>query len=167
MKINKFITAATAALTLAGCAKVSETTTITGTVVPEGLDNVSIVIKDQLDTLVPVADGKFKIEIPVNVCVMATASAGECAVSFIPDGTKLNIVLDNESKVESASPKISVQARYNEFNTKLEAMFGEFSAKRQEIMSSDMSDEDKDKAFNDFYDPFMEGYKNYNIEVFD
>ncbi|MCI6493540.1 MAG: TlpA family protein disulfide reductase [Bacteroidales bacterium] len=167
MKISKLITAATAALTLASCAKVSDTTTITGTVVPEGLDNVNIVIKEQLDTLVPVTDGKFKIEIPANVCVMATASAGECAVSFIPDGTKLNIVLDNESKVESSSPKISVQARYNDFNTKLEAMFEEFSAKRQEIRSSDMSDEDKEEAFNDFYDTFMEGYKNYNIEVFD
>ena len=46
MKISKLITAATAALTLASCAKVSDTTTITGTVVPEGLDNVNIVIPD-------------------------------------------------------------------------------------------------------------------------
>lgn len=166
MKISKLIIAATAALTLAGCAKVSDTTTITGTVVPEGLDGVNVVIRGQLDTIVPVTDGKFTLTLPTDLCVFAKAEAGSCSASFIPDGTTLKIVLDEESTVTSASPKISVQERLNAFNAKIEELSGTFSAKRQEIFSDEtLDDEQKKEAFDQFYDTFLESYCQYNKEV--
>lgn len=166
MKISRLIIAATAALTLASCAKVSDTTRITGTVVPAGLDEVNVVIKGQLDTIVPVKDGKFSLTIPTDICAYATAEAGSYVAGFIPDGTALKIVIDEKSTVTSSSPKISIQERFNDFNARTEELMDDFSAKRQEIFSSDtLSQEQKQQRFQEFYDDFMDTYAQFNKDV--
>ncbi|MGM9735346.1 MAG: TlpA family protein disulfide reductase [Candidatus Cryptobacteroides sp.] len=166
MKPSRILIAASAAALLASCAKVSDTTKITGTVVPEGLDSVNITVRGQLDTLVPVTNGKFSLEIPTDVCAFARAEAGSYGVGFIPDGTPLTIVLDGESTVTSSYSKISVQERLNAFNAKSEELMGEFTARRTEIFSDEtISEDQKREQFSDYYDSFMESFSQYNKDV--
>ena len=68
MKLRTIILAAGAAAAVASCAQVSDVTKITGEVIPEGFDAVQVTVGEQIDTLVPVVDGKFSLEVPTNVC---------------------------------------------------------------------------------------------------
>ena len=110
MKLNSMIWAAGVAAVVASCAQVSDVTEITGTVVPEGVDQVQVTVGEQIDTLVPVVDGKFALTLPTDVCQLGTVAAGQYGLNFIPDGTPLNVVLDEESSITSKYPKISAQA---------------------------------------------------------
>lgn len=168
MKIRTTIFAASAAAIIASCAQVAETTAINGVVVPEGLDAVNIVIKGKVDTLIPVNDGKFAVELPTDICALASASAGQYAVNFIPDGTKLAVVIDEESTVKSSSPKISVQEKFNAMTEKDKAFGEEYTAKRREILSDEsMSDEERQEAYEEYYESFMETYSAYYNDLLD
>ena len=61
MKIRSFFYAAAAALVMSSCARVSETTVITGTSDLPGLEQVAFSIPNVIDTLVPVVDGKYQL----------------------------------------------------------------------------------------------------------
>ena len=133
MKRNSIILAAGVAVMVVSCAQVSDVTEISGTVVPEGFDAVQVTIGEQLDTLVPVVDGKFAITVPTDVCQTGTLAAGQYGINFIPDGTPLQVVLKDTSTVTSKYPKISVQAKLNAFFDQEDALVAEYRAKQQEL----------------------------------
>ena len=147
---------------VASCAKVSDVTVVKGTVVPEGITEVNVTVGQVLDTLVPVVDGKFSVEVPTNLTVIASVSAANCGANFIADGTPLTVVLDAETVVTSKYPKISAQEKLNAFNAAEEAYGTEYADQQMKIMTDSlMNDEQKNAALEAFYDEFMVEYKEH------
>ncbi len=167
MKIRSFVSAILGVALVASCTgKVSEVTEITGVVVPEGIDEVAVVVGTAVDTLVPVTDGKFSITVPTDLTVMAVVAAGECNANFIADGTPLEVVLDAESVVTSKYPKVSVQEKLNVFDATDKAYGEEFSAERQSIMADTLlTDEQKQAKYMESYESFVDKYVDYNVQV--
>ena len=167
MKLKSFLFAAGSAAVLASCAQVSDVTEITGTVVPEGVDQVQVTVGEQIDTLVPVVDGKFTLTLPTDVCQLGTVAAGQYGLNFIPDGTPLNVVLDEESSITSKYPKISAQAKLNAYLDTEDAYVDEYRAKRAEIFQADsLSEEDKAALWAEFEGPFFEKYNKANADAY-
>ncbi len=167
MKIRSFVSAILGVALVASCTgKVSEVTEITGVVVPEGIDEVAVVVGTAVDTLVPVTDGKFSITVPTDLTVMAVVAAGECNANFIADGTPLEVVLDAESVVTSKYPKVSVQEKLNVFDATDKAYGEEFSSERQSIMADTLlTDEQKQAKYMESYESFVDKYVDYNVQV--
>ena len=162
MKIRTILFAAAAAAVMASCAKVSDVTEITGTVVPEGVSEVNVMLGEVVDTLVPVVDGKFVVTIPADLTAIATVSAANFGANFISDGTPLTVVLDAETTVTSKYPKISAQEKLNAFNAAEEAYGTEYAQKQMSIMTDSlMTDDEKTAALEAFNDEFMTGYKEH------
>ena len=167
MKLNSMIFAAGLAAVVASCAQVSDVTEITGTVLPEGLDQVQVTVGEQLDTLVPVVDGKFNLTVPTDVCALGTIAAGQYGLNFIPDGTPLNVVLDVEPSITSEYPKISVQAKLNAYLDAEDEYVAEYRAKRAEIFQTDSLTEDAKAAlWSEFEGPFFEKYNKANSDAY-
>ena len=161
-----FATLGVAAMTSCG-SKVSDVTEISGTVVPEGITEVNVVLGDAVDTLVPVVDGKFYVELPANFSAIGQISAASCATSFISDGTPLTVVLDQESKVTSSLPEISIQEKLNAFYAADEEQVEKYMSTRKEISEdAEMSDEQKKEALDKFYDEFFPQYREHNIKAY-
>ena len=150
MKIRSILFATLAVAVMASCGgKVSDVTKITGTVVPEGITEVNIVVGELVDTLVPVVDGKFAIEVPADVTAGATVSAANYGTSFISDGTPLNVVLDEETKVTSAYPEISVNEKLVAYNEASKAYIEKYRSTQQEIRDAeDKTEQEKEQALN-------------------
>ena len=167
MKIRSFVSAILGVALVASCTgKVSEVTEITGVVVPEGIDEVAVVVGTAVDTLVPVTDGKFSITVPTDLTMMAVVAAGEYNANFIADGTPLEVVLDAESVVTSKYPKVSVQEKLNVFDATDKAYGEEFSAERQSIMADTLlTDEQKQAKYMESYESFVDKYVDYNVQV--
>ena len=167
MKINKIMFVAAVAALMASCiGKVSEVTQINGTVNADGIDAVAVVVGTSIDTLVPVVDGKFAIDVPTDMTVLAVVSAGNYSANFIADGTPLTVTLDAEAKVTSKYPKVSVQERLNQFAAQEEGYGREFSENRMKIMADSLlTDEEKQAKFMEYYESFAETYKAHNLEV--
>ena len=106
MKIRSIIFATIGVALMASCAKVTDVTIVKGTVVPEGITEVNVTIGELVDTLVPVVDGKFSVEVPTSLTAIASVSAANFGANFIADGTPLTVVLDAETVVTSKYPKI-------------------------------------------------------------
>ena len=167
MKISKILFAAATAAVMASCAgKVSEVTQIKGTVDAEGIDAVAVVVGTTVDTLVPVVDGKFAVDVPTDMTVLAVVSAAQYSASFIVDGTPLTVQLGAETKVTSKYPKVSVQERLNKFSADEERYGREFSEARMKIMTDTLlTNEEKQAKFMEYYESFAETYKAHNLEV--
>lgn len=166
MKLNSIILAAGLAAAVA-CGRVSEVTQITGEVRPTGLDAIQVTMGDQLDTLVPVVDGKFSLEVPTNVCQTGTLAAGQYGINFIPDGTPLKVTIDTTSTVTSKYPRKSVQAKLNAFFEQEDALVKEFREKRKELSeNAELTAEEREKAWSEFETPFMEKYNAANEKAF-
>lgn len=162
MKIRAILFAAVGAAVVASCAKVSDVTEIKGTVVPEGISEVNVVVGEAIDTLVPVVDGKFSLTVPTDLTVIASVSAANFGTNFIADGTPLTVVLDAESTVTSKYPKVSAQEKLNAFNAAEEAYGTEYADKQMSIMTDSlMTDEEKTAALEAFNDEFMAEYKEH------
>ena len=166
MKISKILFAAAIAAIMTSCAgKVSEMTQINGTINADGIDAVAVVVGTAVDTLVPVVNGKFSIDVPTDVTVLAVISAGSYSANFIADGTPLNVVLDEVTVVTSKYPKLSVQERLNKFAAAEEGYGREFNANRMKIMTDTLlTDEQKQAAFMEYYESFAKTYKAHNVE---
>ena len=82
MKIRSFLYAAAATLVISSCARVSETTVITGTADLPGLEQVEISIPSVIDTIVSVVDGKFSVELPVHLTESARLVAASSKAVF-------------------------------------------------------------------------------------
>ncbi|MBO5815811.1 MAG: redoxin domain-containing protein [Bacteroidales bacterium] len=168
MKIRSILFATLGVAVIASCGgKVSDVTKITGTVVPEGISEVNIVVGELVDTLVPVVDGKFAIDVPADVTAMATVSAANYGTSFISDGTPLTVVLDEETKVTSAYPEISVNEKLVAFNEASKAYVEKYRTTQQEIKDAeDKTDQEKEQALNEFYESFFAEYNEYNKKTY-
>lgn len=168
MKIRSILFATLAVAVMASCGgKVSDVTKITGTVVPEGITEVNIVVGELVDTLVPVVDGKFAIDVPADVTAGATVSAANYGTSFISDGTPLNVVLDEETKVTSAYPEISVNEKLVAYNEASKAYVEKYRSTQQEIRDAeDKTDQEKEQALNEFYESFFAEYKDHNVKAY-
>ena len=168
MKIRSILFATLGVAVMASCGgKVSDVTKISGTVVPEGISEVNIVVGELVDTLVPVVDGKFYIELPADITTIATISAADYGTSFIPDGTPLTVVLDEETKITSAYPEISVNEKLVAFNETSEAYVEKYRSTQQEIRDAeDKTEQEKEQALNEFYESFFAEYKEYNVKTY-
>lgn len=167
MKLKSFLFAAGSAAVLASCAQVSDVTEITGTVIPEGLDGVQVTVGEQLDTLVPVVDGKFSVTVPTDVCALGTIAAGQYGLNFIPDGTPLEVTLDEESSIVSKYPKISVQAKLNAFFDAEEAFVAEFREKQAELAQDTLlTDDERAQKWAEFEGPFFEKYNQASADAY-
>ena len=168
MKIRSILFATLGVAVMASCgSKVSDVTKITGTVVPEGITEVNVVVGELVDTLVPVVDGKFAIDVPADVTAMATVSVANYGTSFISDGTPLTVVLDEETKVTSAYPEISVNEKLVAFNEASKAYVEKYRTTQQEIKDAeDKTDQEKEQALNEFYESFFAEYNEYNKKTY-
>ncbi len=164
MKIHSIVLAIAAAAVLASCCgKVSDVTEISGTVNLDGITEVNFHMAGVVDTLVPVTDGKFAISLPVDLTKSVRVMAGNGGVMLVSDGTPLTVVLDEESKVTSKYPKISVQERLNKYNADEKALMKEYRAKQEEIFADSlMTDEEKSAKFEEFFDGFIGGYEDHH-----
>ena len=159
MKIRTILFATLGVALVASCAKVSDVTVVKGTVVPEGITEVNVTVGQFVDSLVPVVDGKFSVEVPTTLTAIASVSAANYGANFIADGTPLTVVLDAETVVTSKYPKISAQEKLNAFNAAEEAYGSEYAEKQMAIMTDSlMNDEEKNAALEAFFDEFMTEY---------
>lgn len=167
MKLKVISVVALGAMFVASCAKVADVTEVTGTVVPAGIDQVSVVLGEAVDTLVPVVDGKFSVTLPVDVTAVAVVSAGNYGANFIADGTPLTVVLDEVTTVTSKYPKISVHERLNAFNAAEKAYVDEYSNTQREIMGDTvMTDDEKKAKLEAFYESFFGPYNDHNLKTY-
>ena len=163
MKIRSIIFATIGVALMVSSAKVTDVTTVKGTVVPDGITEVNVTVGELVDTLVPVVDGKFSVEVPTNLTAIASVSAANYGANFIADGTPLTVVLDAETIVTSKYPKISAQEKLNAFNSAEEAYGSEYADGQMKVMTDSlMNDEEKNAALEAFYDEFMTEYKEHN-----
>lgn len=168
MKIRSILFATVSVAVLAACGgKVSDVTEITGTVVPEGISEVNIVIGEAIDTLVPVTDGKFAVTLPADPTAIGTVSAANYGANFISDGTPLTVVLDQETVVTSKYPKVSIQEKLNAFNAEEKAYGEEYMAAQRQIMGDSLlTDEEKKAKLGEFYESFFGPYKEHNVKTY-
>ncbi|MBR2128525.1 MAG: redoxin domain-containing protein [Bacteroidales bacterium] len=167
MNIKTILCAATGAAMLVSCVgKVSEVTEITGTVVPEGISEVNVIVENVIDTLVPVTDGKFAVTIPADVTTYGRIAASNYGSIFISDGTPLKVVIDEETSVTSKYPKVSVQERYASYMADEKALMEEYMNTQKEIYSdSTMTQEEKGARFEEYYDGFIGGYVDHHVQA--
>ena len=167
MNIRSILFATLAVALIVSCTgKVSDVTEITGTVVPEGITEVNVVVEDVIDTLVPVTDGKFAVSVPADLTALARVVAANYGASFISDGTPLAVVLDEETTVKSKYPKISVQERLNLYNADEEALMDEYTGVQKEIYAdSTLAQDEKTAKFEEFFETFITRYNNHHVEA--
>ena len=167
MKARAVLSMAVGAIVMASCAKVADVTEVVGTVVPAGIEEVSITLGETVDTLVPVVDGKFAVTLPVDLTAVAAVKAANYGANFIADGTPLTVVLDEVTTVTSKYPKISVQERLNAFNAAEQAYVDEYSNTQREIMGDTvMTDEQKKEKLEAFYESFFGPYNDHNLKTY-
>lgn len=166
MKQKFLLLFAIAVTSLSSCG-VSETTEITGTLVPEGLDEVQVTVGEKVDTIVPVVDGAFSLTLKTDLTEIASVAAGQCLANFIPDGTPLNITLDAKSKVVSKRPRVSVQERLNAYLEAQDTLYSQLTAKQFEILeNADLSQEEKVSQWTAFSEPLFENFTKTSNNVF-
>ena len=161
--MKKILIIAAAGAVLAGCAQVSDVTKISGTVAADAIDEVNVVIPEMaIDTLVPVVDGKFYVEVPTNPLVFGSVAAANYGVQFIPDGSALAVVIAEESTVESKNPK-SVQNRFSAYQEEVETIMNDFRTTVQAISAeTGLSDEERAEKLDSNYNAVTEFFVDYN-----
>lgn len=152
---------------MAGCAQVSDVTKIYGTVNLDAVDEVNVMVPEMsIDTLVPVQDGKFYVEVPANVTVMGSVAAANYGVEFIPDGTSLNVVLSAEPAVTSKTPGKSVQAKFAAYQEKSMSIQNDFKAQVDAIISDTaLSDAEREAKLDSNYNSVIDSFVSFNKEV--
>ena len=167
MKITKFLFATALVAVVASCTgKVSDVTEITGTVVPQGISEVNVVVENIIDTLVPVTDGKFAVTVPADMTALGKVMAANYGATFISDGTPLTVVLDEETTVVSKYPKISVQERLNLYNADEATLMEEYTGAQKEIYAdSTLAQDEKAAKFEEFFETFITRYNDHHIEA--
>ena len=167
MKITKFLFATALVAVVASCTgKVSDVTEITGTVVPQGISEVNVVVENLIDTLVPVTDGKFAVTVPADMTALGKVMAANYGATFISDGTPLTVVLDEETTVVSKYPKISVQERLNLYNADEATLMEEYTGAQKEIYAdSTLAQDEKAVKFEEFFKTFITRYNDHHIEA--
>lgn len=161
--MKRILTIAAVGVLLAGCARTSDITKISGTVDADAIDEVNVAVPEMsIDTLVPVTNGKFYVEIPANPLVFASVAAANYGVQFIPDGTELDIVIGTESKAVSRNPK-SVQSRFAAYQEKVMAIMNDFNTQARAIMSdTGLTEEERNARLDSNYTAVTESFVDFN-----
>lgn len=162
--MKKIFFAAAVAAFAVSCGKVSDVTEISGTVNVEGVTEVRVLVENVVDTLVPVTDGTFYIEVPASVTTYGRVAAGSNGTAFISDGTPLTVVIDEESTVTSKYPKLSVQEKMNAYNAAEKVLMDEYMGRQKEIFADSLkTQEEKSAAFEAFFDEFIVRYRAHHV----
>jgi thiol-disulfide isomerase/thioredoxin len=159
MKQKALLLAAVAAFAAVACTtqKVSETTLIKGTV-PDSVTSIEIKMPSaKYDTVVPVVNGKFEVNMPTKKTTLAMLTAGNVSARFIPDGTPLTVSVDSINlNFTSKYPEVSSQTLYKEY---AEANKN-FSEKVNEGYKAVASDE---SALDAFWDRIQASFDSLNL----
>ncbi len=163
MNIRTILLSTAAAAALVSCGgKVSDMTEITGTVTLDGVSEVNVRLAD-LDTIVPLMDGKFAISVPRDIVNAGSIAAGQTGINIISDGTPLTVVIGEESTATSKYPKLSAQENLNAYNAEEKAFMDEYMAKQKEIYSDSlMTQEEKSIKFEEYFEEFIGGYVDHH-----
>lgn len=116
--------AAVAALVLASCAsKPGKVTRINGVVNGSEVTEIVVTVGD-IDTTLAVVDGKFNIEIPTDITAYGLLISGDrsFATCFIPDGTELEMTVNNGEVSVKATPEY-VESAYIAYIDKLNSIY--------------------------------------------
>lgn len=161
-----FAAVITAPLAFAACSSQSNVTKIQGTVNGPAVSEVNVILREAgIDTLVPVKNGKFYIEVPTDVTVAGVVEAAEYSAMFIPDGTKLNVTLGTESSVKSAS-KESVQNAFTEYQKESERIQMDFRTLVENIQADNsLTEEQKSEKLDSNYAQTIQSFVDYNETV--
>ncbi len=148
-----FIIASIAIGMMAGCSQAGSVTKLSGTIIDgEDFEEVNIAVdKYDIDTLVPVVNGKFHIDLPADPAEIAFVSAGYYTGFFILDGTRLTMTLGEESTVTSSSKK-SIQNRYNDFEDSITALTDDFQGELSALLQQeDMDSEEYSSRYEEIF----------------
>lgn len=165
-RIVTIIAVTTALITSCG-PKVADVTKLSGNTNLEEVAFVRIVIDDKLDTTVAVSEGKFSVDLPVHLdAVGYIVLNGTNNLVFISDGTPLNLVFkDEQFKIESKYPKVSVTEKYLTYRQKDIEIQQSLGAKYEEISAKEISEEERQDLMEDAYEEVVETYVDYNKAV--
>ncbi len=141
----------------------SDVTKLTGIISEDGFDEVNIVVdKYDIDTLVPVGDHKFYIELPADPTEVAYVAAGYYRAYFILDGTKLTMNLNDDFTVTSNN-KNSIQMKYNEFEHEVAAKNNDFMTQVSALTEEQdgASTGDSEALFEELYSAAVDDLVEY------
>ena len=127
---KKLMLAAAAVMMLAACNGAKETRVLAqfGENAPE---RVKVTVGNKVDTTVVVKDGKFEIDVPVDLTTLSRVRVGRSVYSFISDGSK--ITLDPKDGKAYSNQKNGVHARYVEYNRWTKEFKDEYARKVEQI----------------------------------
>ena len=157
---------AAAGALLAGCAGASDVTRISGKVTVDAVDEVNVVVPEmEIDTLVPVKDGKFYVEVPANPRTFGSIAAASYGVQFIPDGTKIDVVIAEESTATSRKPG-SVQSRFSAYQEKTGAIMNDFNTVAHSIVADTaLTEEEREAKLDSNYNAVTTSFVDFNKQV--
>lgn len=157
---------AAAGALLAGCAGVSDVTRISGKVTVDAVDEVNVVVPEmEIDTLVPVKDCKFYVEVPANPRTFGSIAAASYGVQFIPDGTEIDVVIAEESTATSRKSG-SVQSRFSAYQEKTGAIMNDFNTVAQSIVADTaLTEEEREAKLDSNYNAVTTSFVDFNKQV--
>ena len=128
--LKKMMLAAAAVMMLAAC-NGSKQTHLSAQFGDDAPDRVRVTVGDKIDTTVYTRNGKFSVDVPVDVTVLSRVRAGMSVYSFISDGS--DITLNPEDGKAYSAKKNGVHTRFVEFNRWKEAFLTDYRQKLDEI----------------------------------
>ena len=166
MKTSGILMIAAAGALLAGCAGTSDVTRISGKVTVDAVDEVNVVVPEmEIDTLVPVKDGKFYVEVPANPRTFGSIAAASYGVQFIPDGTEIDVVIAEESTATSRKPG-SVQSRFSAYQEKTGAIMNDFNTVAHSIVADTaLTEEEREAKLDSNYNAVTTSFVDFNKQV--
>jgi|SRR5574344_78399 thiol-disulfide isomerase/thioredoxin len=167
---SKILLLGLAIIMAAACtSKVGDTTTLIGKFQNKIPDQVHITIPDiAYDTLLTVQNKTFKIKVPTKLTAIGTIEYADNSAKFIPDGTTLTFAFDDEAGcvITSDKPKISAQARLNEYDDWNKKFMDDYNAHQKGLKDSTaLTQEVRDSLMELYSDKAMKEYTDYNMEV--
>lgn len=168
MKINKIIVLAFASLVMAASCgpKVSDVTKITGVFSGEAPTKIHVSLPSRMnDITVPVAEGRFEVELPTTKAAYAMIDAGKMKIEFVPDGTPLTLAFsaDNRVVISSKFPELSINERSKAFNEAVSSLDQEASNKLDSLQKAGADPTAVDK----FYDEYEAKAKKMFLKTID
>ena len=149
--LKKKMLAAAAVMMLAACG--SKQTHVSAQFGDDAPDRVKVSVGHDFDTTVIVKNGKFDVDVPVDLTTMSRVRAGMSVYSFISDGSK--ITLNPADGKAYSDKKNGTHSRYVEYNKWREDFLATYRAKVDGFGD--------DQAAADAYFKEMQGqYKDYH-----
>jgi len=168
MKLTQTLLLASAAVALVACGTKSSKTTLLSGVAPDASE-VHVVIEDiQLDTTISVNEGAFSIEVPKCLTTLAYIEAGEGAMHFVSDGSKLSFDFSTEEATVKSDDKKSVTSRLETFNNWNQDFISDYRSKLAEIVNDEnLSEDEKQAKSSELTDQSADAYNVFNMKVVD